>query len=130
MGYSIGRKTVLWDRDDRSSGCGTVMKNELECGIRTPLTVPDKITAMALSLLQCQIHPDHGLDLFLNVCVNLMFNLSRRNFFSRLYSTTCITPKTLTINNKLLYVKQITHVMHLVKHVMQTVTDSLQVKKS
>ena len=63
------------------------------------LTVPDKVTAMALSLLQCQIHPAHGLDLFLNVCVNLMFNLSHSNFFSQLYSTTCITPKTLTIKN-------------------------------
>lgn len=93
MGYSIGKKTVFWDRDDRGSGCGTVMKNELECGIRTPLTVPDKVTAFALSLLQCQIHPAHGLDLFLNVCVNLMFNLSHSNFFSQLYSTTCITPK-------------------------------------
>ena len=41
------------------------------------LTVPDKVTAMALSLLQCQIHPDHGLDLFL--CVNLMFK-SHSNF--------------------------------------------------
>ena len=93
MGYSIGKKTVLWDRDDRSLGCGTIMKNAPECGIRTPLTVPDKVTAMALSLLQCQIHPAHGLDLFLNVCVNLMFNLSHSNFFSQLYSTTCITPK-------------------------------------
>ena len=93
MGYSIGKKTVFWDRDDRGSGCGTVMKNELECGIRTLLTVPDKVTAIALSLLQCQIHPAHGLDLFLNVCVNLMFNLSHSNFFSQLYSTTCITPK-------------------------------------
>ena len=25
---------------------------------------PDKVMAMALSLLQCQIHPAHGLDLF------------------------------------------------------------------
>ena len=45
---------------------------------------PDKVTAMALSLLQCQIHPAHGLDLFLNVCVNLMFNLSHSNFFPQL----------------------------------------------
>ena len=60
------------------------------------LMVPDKVTAMALSLLQCQIHPAHGLDLF--VCVNLMFK-SHSNFFSQLYSTTCITPKTLTIKN-------------------------------
>lgn len=60
------------------------------------LMVPDKVTAMALSLLQCQIHPAHELDLFL--CVNLMFK-SHSNFFSQLYSTTCITPKTLTIKN-------------------------------
>ena len=40
------------------------------------LMVPDKVTAMALSLLQCQIHPDHGLDLFL--CVNLMFKSHSR----------------------------------------------------
>lgn len=64
------------------------------------LTVPDKVTAMALSLLQCQIHPAHGLDLFL--CVNLMFK-SHGNFFSQLYSTTCITPKTLTIRNIAVY---------------------------
>ena len=38
-GIQHWEKTVLWDRDDRSSGCGTIMKNELECGIRTPLTV-------------------------------------------------------------------------------------------
>ena len=65
-------------------------------GSESPLTVPDKVTAMALSLLQCQIHPAHGLDLCL--CVNLMFK-SHSNFFPQLYSTTCIIPKTLTINN-------------------------------
>ena len=64
---------------------------------------PDKVTSMALSLPQCQIHPAHGLDLFLNVCVNLMFNLSHSNFFPQLYSTTCITPKTLSINNVAVY---------------------------
>ena len=93
MGYSIGKKTVFWDRDDRGSGCGTVMKNELECGIRTPLTVPDKVTAIALSLLQCQIHPAHGLDLFLNVCVNLMFNLSHSYFFPNFIQLHVLHPK-------------------------------------
>ena len=55
------------------------------------LTVPDKVTAMALSLLQCQIHPDHGLDLFL--CVNLMFK-SHSNFFPTLFNYMYYTQNT------------------------------------
>ena len=54
------------------------------------LMVPDKVTAMALSLLQCQIHPDHGLDLFL--CVNLMFK-SHSNFFPNFIPLHVLHPK-------------------------------------
>ena len=36
MGCGIGKKIVLWDRDDRISGYRIVMKKELECGITTP----------------------------------------------------------------------------------------------
>ena len=90
-----------------------------------PLPVPDNVKAMVLSLLHYQIHPVHGLDLYL--CVNLMFK-SHSNFFSQLYSTTCITPKTLTINNVAIMTN--THMMHVITHITQTVTDSLEVKKS
>ena len=62
-------------------------------GSGPPLTVPDKVTAMALSLLQCQIHPAHGLDLFLNVCVNLMFNLSHSYFFPNFIQLHVLHPK-------------------------------------
>lgn len=51
MGCGIGKKTVLWDRDDRSSGCGIVMKKELECGIRTPWPLQ--------SLMRLQLWPYH-----------------------------------------------------------------------
>lgn len=71
-------------RDHHEKGAGMWDQDPLA------LTVPNEVTAMALSLLQRQIHPAHGLDLFL--CANLMFK-SHSNFFSQLYSTTCITPK-------------------------------------
>ena len=78
-------------------------------GSRPLLTVPDKVAAVALSLLQCQIHPAHGLDLFL--CVNLIFK-SHSNFFSQLYSTTCITPKTRIIRNIAVYNDKL-HMQHM-----------------
>ena len=36
MRYRIGEENGIRERDDRRSGCGTVMKKKGDCGIRTP----------------------------------------------------------------------------------------------
>ena len=42
-------KTVLWDRDDRTSGCGIIMIKELDYGIRTPPPFQSLIRLQLLS---------------------------------------------------------------------------------
>jgi len=37
----LGKKNGIWDSDEKSAGCGILVKKERECRIRTPL--PDSI---------------------------------------------------------------------------------------
>ena len=42
FGHEMGdwEKKDIWNSNDRSSGCGVLVKTKRECGIRTPLSRP------------------------------------------------------------------------------------------
>ena len=47
FGHEMGdwEKKDIWNSNDRSSGCGVLVKTKRECGIRTPLSRPSIIVS-------------------------------------------------------------------------------------
>ena len=43
FGYEM--ENDIWNSNDRSSGCGVLVKTKRECGIRTPLSRPSIIVS-------------------------------------------------------------------------------------
>ena len=44
--YFWERRNEIQDRDEKSAGCGILVKKERECGIRTPLPDPEKSASL------------------------------------------------------------------------------------
>jgi len=46
------RRNEIRDSDEKSAGCGILVKKELECGIRTPPSRPCKMASGSVSAIK------------------------------------------------------------------------------